>query len=117
MIITYDRHAVRRMLLRQIPLQIVEKVATVGVPVKETRRMVLMRGQWGKKAIHVLKSKQTHTVHTVYVADEWQSSITVTRMRQVVPEKRQLHAGEAKEPGESATNGRRKDRRIRKGTS
>lgn len=83
--ITYHRHAVRRMLLRQIPLHVVEKVATVGVPVKETSRMVLMRGQWGQQAIHVLKAKKTNTVHTVYIADEWHSSITVTRMKRTAP--------------------------------
>ena len=81
MSVFFDGHAVRRIQARHIPVHIVETVAAVGVPVRETNRTVLLRGQWGDKSIHVLKWKQTNTVHTVYVADEWESYIAVTRTR------------------------------------
>lgn len=81
MTISFDTHAVRRIVKRKIPIHIVETVAKVGIPVRETDQTVLLRGQWGDKSIHVLLRKQSQIVHTVYVADEWDCHIAVSRTR------------------------------------
>lgn len=81
----FSGHAVRRILLRKIPVHIVERIASYGVPVRDTKDAVLIRGMWGDKAVHVLRCKHTHAIRTVYVAEEWDSHIAVKRSSRRTP--------------------------------
>lgn len=74
--IVYDRHAVKRIMQRRIPLDVIEQIAHVGVAVQEDTRYVMKRGDWNGNPVHVVMEKPA-TVKTVYVADEWKSRISV----------------------------------------
>lgn len=76
----YDIHAVKRMVQRRLPVDVIEKIAQVGVTVQEDRNRVMKRGDLNGKPIHVVLAKP-NTVITVYTADEWDSTITVYRKR------------------------------------
>ncbi|WDL99819.1 DUF4258 domain-containing protein (plasmid) [Alicyclobacillus sp. ALC3] len=80
--IVYDRHAVKRIIQRRIPLDVIEQIAQVGVAVQEDKRHVMKRGDWNGNPVHVVMEKPT-TVKSVYVADEWKSTISVRRNRHV----------------------------------
>lgn len=76
----YDIHAVKRMVQRRIPVDVVDRIAQVGVTVQESMHRVMKRGDVNGQAIHVVLAKP-NTVITVYTADEWDSTITVCRKR------------------------------------
>ncbi|MCF8568426.1 DUF4258 domain-containing protein [Alicyclobacillus tolerans] len=76
----YDIHAVKRMVQRQLPVDVIDRIAQVGVTVQESRHRVMKRGDVNGKPIHVVLAKP-NTVITVYAADEWDSTITVCRKR------------------------------------
>ena len=76
----YDIHAVKRMVQRRLPVDVIDQIAQVGVTVQENRHRVMKRGDLNGKPIHVVLAKP-NTVITVYAADEWDSTITVCRKR------------------------------------
>jgi hypothetical protein len=76
----YDIHAVKRILQRRLPIDAVEQIAQVGVTVQEDSQYVMKRGDVNGRPVHVVLLKP-NTVKTVYIANEWESSITVRRKR------------------------------------
>lgn len=76
----YDIHAVKRMVQRRLPVDVIDQIAQVGVTVQEDRNRVMKRGDLNGTPIHVVLAKP-NTVITVYTADEWDSTITVYRKR------------------------------------
>ncbi len=74
----YDIHAVKRIVQRRLPIDAVDQIAQVGVPVQESSERVMKRGDINGRPVHVVLVKP-NTVITVYFADEWESNITVRR--------------------------------------
>lgn len=80
----YAGHAVKRIVERRLPVDVISQIAKVGITVQESRRRVMKRGEVCGQAVHVVLQKP-NTVITVYFADEW--DVAVRRNRKVnVPE-------------------------------
>ncbi|MCL6444205.1 MAG: DUF4258 domain-containing protein [Alicyclobacillus sp.] len=74
----YGIHAVKRLWQRHLPVDAVDQIAQVGVTVQESSDRVVKRGEINGKPVHVVLVKP-NVVITVYVADEWESTIKVRR--------------------------------------
>ncbi|WP_258111902.1 DUF4258 domain-containing protein [Alicyclobacillus sp. SP_1] len=78
---TYTEHAVRRILERHLPMDVVSNVAKHGVTVQRNQNVVMKRGEWGDKPIHVVVDPHHNSIVTVYVANEWESGVWVRHVR------------------------------------
>lgn len=76
----YQPHAVKRLLERQLSVDAVNHIAEVGVTVQEGGGRVMKRGEVGGKPVHVVLERP-NTIITVYAADEWESTITLSRKK------------------------------------
>lgn len=77
--LTFDIHAVKRIVERRLPVDAVAQIAEVGVTVQESRDCVMKRGDINGKPVHVVLV--ANSIRTVYTADQWDSTITIHRKK------------------------------------
>lgn len=77
----YTAHAVKRIMQRRLPLDAVYQIAQVGITVQKNGSKLIKRGDIGGKPVHVVL--ENNTVITVYVADEFESTVTIQRKRPI----------------------------------
>jgi hypothetical protein len=78
---TYNEHAVKRVVERHVPIDVVTNVAKHGVTVQRNQQFVMKRGEWGEKPIHVVVDRSKNSIVTLYVANEWESGVWVRHSR------------------------------------
>ncbi|EPZ47885.1 MULTISPECIES: DUF4258 domain-containing protein [Alicyclobacillus] len=74
----FTEHAVKRIVKRRVPISSISLVAQVGITIQSTNDRVMKRGDVNGQQIHVVIEKPS-TIISVYFADQWSSTIDVTR--------------------------------------
>ncbi|MFX4303648.1 DUF4258 domain-containing protein [Alicyclobacillus tolerans] len=78
---TYKEHAVKRLVERHVPIDVVTNVAKHGVTVQRNKQFVMKRGEWDDRPIHVVVDQKLNAIVTLYVANEWESGVWVRHSR------------------------------------
>jgi predicted SpoU family rRNA methylase len=81
--IVFEEHAVKRVIVRKLPVDAICQIAQFGVTVQQTHDRVMKRGEINGKPVHVVLVGP-NVVKTFYEANEWESTITVRRKSHVV---------------------------------
>ena len=81
---TFRCHAVKRLVERRVPIDVIVQIAQVGVTVQAKRDRVVKRGDFRGKPIHVVLDTVKNEVVTEYFANEWESRIEVRRQRSMI---------------------------------
>ena len=76
---TFRSHAVKRLVERRVPIDVIVQIAQVGVTVQAKRDRVVKRGDFRGQPIHVVLDTVKNEVVTEYFANEWESRIEVRR--------------------------------------